>query len=290
MKTLRQIFAIARTEFRFSFRRGGPVVPTVLLGLVLDVGILLVTIQDVNSYKADMQYNFYSDPARMQQFQQEGIAFPTILDFAASINTDGLIMPWSYFYILTFLLLVSAVAPAIPADRQFGVMEILRCLPISGGRYLAGKVLGVIAATVMVAALPLLAYCAIPWLLVGAIPIQLLTRLVLLDGLPVLLCAVSLGVLLGTPLARRFLAVGFGFFTGIFGLAAIMMTSKKNPYLGGGFLTPPAAYVLHLTDTTGMPLPQVSTSEVVIFYAATTIVLILLAILARTWLQWKENF
>ena len=290
MKPLPQFLAIARAEFRFGLRRGGPVVPTVLIGLVLDIGILLATLMQVNDFKAAVQYNFYSNPAELQKIQQAGIALPSLADDADSINFEGLFAAWSYFYILSFLLIVSAVAPAIPADRQYGVMELLRSLPVDAGPYLAGKVLGALAAAVTVAVMPLLVYCAIPLLLVGSIPFTLIVRLSLLDGLPVLIATITLGVLTGVPFGRRILAAGAGLLSGILGLAAIVLSSRENPYMGGGFLTPAAAYVLRITDTSGMPLPRVSGSELLIFYGGMGAALILLAGLARSWFHWKENF
>jgi hypothetical protein len=290
VNTLRQIIAIARTEFRFGLRRGGPVVPMVLIGLVIDVSVVWMTIGGVNAFKWNMNYNFYSDPAKMQKLQAAGIHLPTLIDEADLINTESLIGSWSYFYILTFLLLVSAVAPTIPADRQFGVMEILRSLPISGGRYLAGKILGVLAVAGTVAAVPLIAYFFIPLILVGAVSIKLLALLILMDGIPVLLGAVSLGVQSGVLFGKRTLAAAFGFVAGIIGLVGIILTSKANPYMGGDFVTPAAAYISRITDTSGMPLPQGSVHELGMYYGGALIFLVLLGILARSWLKWKENF
>ncbi len=44
VNSLQQILAIARTEFRFSFRRSAPVVVTVLIGLLVSAGILVAQI------------------------------------------------------------------------------------------------------------------------------------------------------------------------------------------------------------------------------------------------------
>jgi hypothetical protein len=169
-------------------------------------------------------------------------------------------------------------------------MELLRSLPISGGKYLAGKILGVVAAAGTVAAVPLIAYLFIPLILVGAVSIKMLALLVMMDAIPVLLVAVCLGVLGGVPFGKRLAAAGFGFLAGILGLAAILLTSNDNPYIGGGFLTPPAALVLRITDFSSMPHPKVTVQDLIVFYGGVFFFLILLTILARSWLKWKENF
>ncbi len=290
MNTLRQVFAIARTEFRFGLRRGGPVVPLALIGLVLNISIWMITSAQVSNFKADMQYNFYGDAARLQRVQALGIHIPTIADQADFINTDGLMGSWTFSYILSQLLLVAAVAPAVPADRQFGVLELLRSLPLGGGRYLAGKVLGVLAAASLVSAVFLLVYLAISWILVGAIAYKLVALLVLLDGLPLLVAGITLGVFVGAPLGRRTPAAACGFVAGVLGLGGLILASKDNPYVGGGFLSPAAAYVLRLADTSSTPRPPVSAGEVMLYYGVTLSALALLAGLARLWLRWKENF
>jgi hypothetical protein len=118
----------------------------------------------------------------------------------------------------------------------------------------------------------------------------MLALLMLMDALPVLLVAVSLGVFCGVAFGRRLTAAGFGFCAGILGLAVMASTFKDNPYIGGGFLAPPAAYVLRLTDFSSMPHPQGTVQELVVFYAGAFLIIALLAILARAWLRWKENF
>ncbi len=290
MNPFHQVFAIARTDFRFGLRRGAPVVPLALIGLVLNISIWMITSAQVSNFKADMQYNFYGDAAKLQRVQALGIHLPTIADQADSINTDGLMGRWTFYYILSLLLLVAAVAPAVPADRQFGVMELLRSLPLGGGRYLAGKILGVLAAACLAGVIPLLTYLAISWILVGAISYKLVALLVLLDGLPLLVAGISLGIFAGTPLGRRTYAAACGFMAGILGLGGLILASKDNPYLGGGFLTPAAAYILRLVDTSSMPHPPVSAGEVMLFYGVTSSALALLAVLARLWLRWRENF
>ncbi len=290
MKGLRQILAIARTEFRFGLRRGPSVVPVVLIGLVINVSVWIVTASEVKNFNSSMLYTLQNDPAILEKIQAAGIALPKLADEADFINTSGLMGSWTYFYILAGLLLVGAAAPAVPADRQFGVLELLCSLPLGGGRYLAGKLLGVGAAAVLVAVLPSLAYLASPLILVGAISFRLAVLLVLLDGLPVLVAALALGVLGGVPLGRRLPAVAFGFFAGLLGLAALILASKPNPYIGGGFLSPAAAYVLRLTDRSSMPHPPVSAGELAAFYLGALAVPSLLALLARAWLKWKENF
>ncbi len=290
MKSLKQIFAIARTEFRFGLRRGGPVVPLVLIGLFLDAAVLLAVTAEMNNFGYNMEMNFYNDPEKLRKIQQAGIRLPTLSDQADQINTAGLFTSWSFYYVLTFILVGSAVAPTIAADRQFGVMEILRGLPISGGHYLAGKILGVLATGISTALFPLLVYFVISMLTIGSIPMVQLSGLLLMDGIPLLSAALSLGVLSGVMFGRRLPAAGFGLFTGILGLAAIVASSKANPYMGGGFLSPAAAYILRTTDTSGMPRPQVSAGEVVIFLVVMLALFVILMVLARMWLKWKDNF
>ncbi len=57
--------------------------------------------------------------------------------------------------LIALLFLPAATVSAIPADRKFGVLELLRCTPITGTRYLTGKILGVLSAVLLVSAIML---------------------------------------------------------------------------------------------------------------------------------------
>ena len=319
MKTLWQIFSIARTEFRFGLRRGAPVVVTALIGLLIGAGILINPIINL-SYAITPQDKY--TPQKWQQLAQIGIT-PTIersldRDLLADLTAGGTPQSWFPIY-LGLLFLSVATAAAIPADRKFGMLELLRSVPIDGIRYLAGKLLGTLAIIILVSCFPFLLFLAVlDGILLShtgfGIPLALIgffLKLSVLDGLPVLLCGAALGVIAGIAARSRRAALLPGFAAGALGML-YWLTAFRPPIVSYDTYDL-AAYLVfqgyrniwqsswaHFTGDTSVPqfdlsllgtqAPRVSLAQVTGTLIFAVVILAGFAILARLWLRWKENF
>jgi len=317
MKTLWQIFAIARNEFRFGLRRGAPVVVTALIGLTVAAAILLEPIANLEN---STQYEEYS-PEQVAWLTDMGITREIFLslerDTLADMTASSTNSAWFLMMLLSLLLLPIATAGAIPADRQFGVMELLRSTPVKATTYLAGKFLGVFGIVFFIAAFPFLLFliilegvllsvyqAGIPWYLLG-----FFLKLTLLDGIPILASGALIGVLTGAAFRSRRGAILPGLLGGIAGAFAWI----KLYHPAGIFSTDAdtaAAYVFQgyqsIMQTSwakyypdlppfdlsflGANAPVITFGQVLLMYAAILVFLIAFATLARLWLHRKENF
>ena len=119
MKTLQQIFAIARTEFRFGLRRGAPVVVTAVLGLILGAGILMNMGNNVQM--ADPHMEQYT-PEQVDKLAKNGITAEVYRSLSqgefADLTAIDTTQTWFFLY-LALLFLPVATAGTLPADRQF---------------------------------------------------------------------------------------------------------------------------------------------------------------------------
>ena len=112
---------------------------------------------------------------------------------------------WFGMLFTSFLLLPAATATSLPADRKFGVAELLHSTPISGGSYLAGKILGVGVTVALIGLIPLgLFFIVLEWAFLDAfrvgIPMDVFVfflKFALLDGLPILFWGSAIGILAG---------------------------------------------------------------------------------------------
>src|SRR5450759_3509989 len=223
MKTLWQIFAIARNKFRFGLRRGAPVVITAAIGLLIGAGILMHTGSNIQNIDARMEQR---TPDQVAQLAKNGITTEVWRFLSQGAFADLIAMDttgaWGYMY-LALLFLPIATAGIIPADRQYGVFELLRSTPMDGSTYLAGKVLGGIGIVVFIACFPFLLFLAglegvmLKFIGSGIPPVLFLLylKLSVLDGLPVLACGAALGVLAGVAFRTRRSAILPGILTGI---------------------------------------------------------------------------
>ena len=319
MNTLWQIFAIARTEFRFGLRRGAPVVVTAVIGLILGAGILMNT--GNNLYMADPYMEQYT-PEQVNKMAKNGLTaevyqFLSQGEFADLTAMDTTVT-WS-FMCLALLLLPIATAGAIPADRQFGVLELLRSTPLDGGIYLAGKILGVIGIVVFIACFPFLLFLAvlegIMLKYIGfGIPLGLITfylKLSVLDGLPILACGATLGVLAGVAFRTRRRAILPGFIAGLLGIY-FWLSAFRFPVVSQNILDLAAYYVFQryqsIWQALGVSLlkwasfssydfslfatkaPMLGIACVLVMYLVILAVFAGLFVLARLWLRHKENF
>lgn len=316
MKTLWQIFAIARNEFRFGLRRGAPVVVTALIGLIIGAAILLNPIANL---KNSPRYGEFS-PEQAEALAEMGITEDvfrslnrdSIADMAASSTAEG----W-FFMFLALLFLPIAMAGVIPADRQFGVMELLRSTPVKGTNYLVGKIIGILGIVFFIAIFPFLLFLVVlEGILLSVyqsgIPIYLIgfyIKLAFLDGIPLLACGAIIGILTGTAFRSRRAALFPGLLAGMAGLfvwirlfqvPGIFANSidKAAGFVFQGYqsisqaswvkLLGPEAYPFDLS-LLGADAPRVSIGQVLTMYAVILAILTGLAALARLYLHKKEN-
>lgn len=269
MKTLWQIFAIARTEFRFGLRRGWPVVGTAAVGLVVSVSTLYLAFLNME----DMPRKY-----------------------AAEVGASALAMAWPAFQWLALGVLPIVTAPTIPADRQFGVDELLRSTPLTGTIYLAGKVLGVIAAMLLTGAIAFTLHLLLHFVLIGPINFALYLELTLLNGLPLLLWASVIGVLVASALRTRRAAIFVGILVGALSPYPWALAFRPPPDVNyvpyTSMLSRQAAsdFVFQRYDLLSPWVPQVTVAQVAQVFTLALLTFLIVAIAARLWLLQKESF
>ncbi len=271
MKALRQVTAIVRTELRFGLRRGWPVVGTAVIGLTVSAGTLYLAFLNM-----------------------EGLPHR----YTAESGAMALAMVWPAFQWLALGVLPMVSAPAIPSDRQFGVDELLRSLPLTASTYLAGKVLGTVAAVLLTGTAMLALHVILHLAFIGPLRADLYVELILLSALPLLIWAPAIGVLAACGLRTRRRAI----------LVGMLLAVVGPPFWSLG-LRPPAGrdsfFVEHTSLLSRQPIsdfvlgrhgllpgwvPQVTGGEVVRALAGALLVLLITSLLARLWLHWRENF
>ena len=270
MRTLWQMAAVVRTELRFGLRRGFPVIGTAAVGLVVSAGTLYLVFMNM-----------------------EGMP----RDYAAKAGAGALAMAWPAFQWLALGVLPIVSAPTIPSDRLFGVDELLRSLPLSGGIYLAGKVLGVLAVVLLTGAVTLTLHVLLHLALAGPLNPGLYLELTLVAGLPLLLWAPTVGVLAASGLRTRRTAIIMGILTGIAGppvWALALRPPTGQPSFSvetTSLLSRQAAsdFVLGRRGLLPPWVPPVTAGEVAQVFAVAFLALFVLAIVARLWLWRKEN-
>jgi ABC-type Na+ efflux pump permease subunit len=314
VKTIRQIYAIARTEFRFGLRRGGPVVTTLLIGLVFGAGILMNPLANLSISKNDLS-QVLQNPTVIEKWTEKGYAVDIFRQTAAGSMAEMTVfsVPMAWFILLftSFLLLPAATAISLPADRKFGVAELLHSMPVSGGSYLAGKVLGVGMTVALIGLIPLgLFFGVLEWAFLDAFQVDVpadvvgfFIKFALLDGLPMLGWGLTIGILAGSAFRSRRAAVIPGFLAGILSIffwlvafsAPTMQLDVAAYYLLQNYHSVALETLAKLTGLQSPPVlgegaPVIGIGRVIIMYLIIAIALFSLAGLARLWLKWKENF
>jgi hypothetical protein len=314
MKTLVQIYAIARTEFRFGLRRGGPVVTTLLIGLVFGAGILIVPLADLSTSKETLSQVMQNQTV-VEQWAEKGFSMDFFRQIyagsMANMTVFSVPMSWFILVITSFLLLPAATATSLPADRAFGVAELLHSMPINGGIYLAGKVLGVGVTVALIGLIPLgLFFVVLEWIFLDAFQVGVpadvfgfFFKFVLLDGLPILGWGLTIGILAGSGFRSRRAAVFPGLVAGIlsilFWLAAFSAPAKQFDVAAYYLLQNYHSVALDtLAKVTGFPFPPllgegapvIGIERVIIMYLIIAVTLFSLTWVACLWLKWKENF
>jgi len=314
MKVVRRILAIACTEFRFGFRRGAPVVVTALIGLLISAGILVGPLANLSMWEAVSVMT----PERIQRWTSFGFTIeqhaPFIRDAVGDMFVGSTLLAW-LLILLALLFLPIATAVSIPADRQFGVSELLRTTAISGFVYLAGKVLGMFATVLLVAAIMLGLFFAVTEIILFSILHHGLSasaslffiKLSLLDGLPILIWGTTVGVLVGVFFRTRRAAIFPGFLAGVASLVGWVYAFRTPSQDFFGMTDLAYYYLVQNYHSFAMDLearlggggldyfgiagaPGVGIGQLALMYLALVAALAVLTSLARLWLQWKENY
>lgn len=317
MKSFWQVFAIARTEIRFALRRSAPVVVTVFIGLVVGAGLILLPISAWSDW--DVTTREYT-PEQVDRLAEEGYtpdSYQLLINrFSADwFSASGALMAWNMMSMALILLPIATVS-LIPADRKYNVLEIIRSTPTTGAKYLAGKILGIVTIVLLTGLAIFLVFLSVlegvmlsSRLHLSLSPDTLLYyfQLFLMDGLPVLACSAVIGVLVGVLFRTRRGALFPGFLAGLlsffFWLTAFKPPSTNNfpimdvasYYVLQNYHTEAITKMLSLTglENTGLFMegaPVIGIWRVILMYVTLLVVFILLTLLARLWLRWKENF
>jgi len=318
MKTIWQIFAIARTEVRFGLRRGAPVVVTAIIGLIVGAWILLTPLMNLQGWSAESKS---LTPEAVNRLAEQGITAQEYLSLDRNMLADmtafSTPMGWGLMF-LALLLMPVATAAVIPADRKFGVMELIQSTPLGGGTYLTGKLIGVLGTVFIIGFFPLLLFFAVLEISLltsirAGIPAYLIKfylELTLMDGWPLFLWGASIGVLAGAGLRTRRGAILPGFVAGILSILFWVLAFRTPPAQFA--TTDVAAYYIfqkfqpvgELTmakllgedssllniGLVGEGAPVIGIGQVLLMYTVILVALITLALLTRFWLHWKENF
>lgn len=318
MKTLIQIFAVARTEFRFGLRRGAPVVVTALIGLVVAAGILITPLLNLEGWApppADV------DALAQERLSEAGITVAEYLDLGRHLFEDmtafSTPMGWTLIY-LALLLLPVAAAGAVPADRQYGALEILRSTPLSAWAYLGGKMAGLLGVVLLVSLGPALVF----FVILEAVILRFLhtgltanlavfyVKLGLMDGLPILVWSTGIGLLAGIFFRSRRSAILPGLAAGFISLfiwvrifvthrAAYQSFDPAAYFVFQGYRSqaqPTLDKLIAALPTgpeygiLGVEAATIGIEPVLWMYGFILVSLTTLSALARLWLYWKENF
>ena len=274
-EALRKVFAVAVIEFRFGFRRGGPVVALSVISLVI-IG----------------SFFFFAD------FNSRDL--PEI--YSPEIGARALEMTWPGFISLSLIVLPLISSSTIPVDRQYRVLELLTSYPINGWIYLTGKILGTWAVLLFVGLLALLLHFGLHLVLVGPMQLDLYLKLTLFAGIPVILWASALGIFTGAFLSSRRNAIVFGF---LIGLLSVFPTTQAFRIIPNSFpfgmsvssyrinmmtRLVTSDYVFQQYGLVSDFIPKVSPFQVFQMIVCGIFALLIMLSITRAWLLHKENF
>jgi len=315
VKTIWQIYAIARTEFRFGLRRSAPVAVTALIGLLISAGIVVGPFTSLSTWAA----NSIMTPGKIEKLASFGLSVNEWTQFLRDAFSDMFVgstmLAWFGIF-LALLLLPIATSASIPADRQFGVSELLRTTPITGFDYLAGKILGVLATVLLVGTLMLALFFAVTEIVLfstlryGLSPSASLffIKLSFMDGLPMLVWGTAVGTLVGVFFRTRRAAIFPGMLAGGASLVGWAYAFRAPTYgIFKGMTDLAHYYLVQNYHSSAMALESrlggqdvnmfniagashVGIGQLALMYLVVIVSLAILVTLARLWLQWKENF
>jgi hypothetical protein len=302
MNRLRQVFAIARTEFIFGYRRPGPAFLALISSLAVALGAVISCIDSIPD-KAECLEIFgeaLADPVLVEQMILAGNPPATAEEICSIMMVEwyeenanasiarGIEQSWFPFLLFSLVFVSAAAAQAIPADRQYGASEWLRAMPIDGNIYLLGKILGMFSSALAGSLIPVIIFIPVTLVLTHTLPVGLMTALTLLDGLPVLLWSTSFGVMAGIPFRKRINAAVMSLFLGFCCLVA-WLSVFHTPYGSGTTIDTAAYYAIQQFGYQPGISWQVEIWQVLGMYLALLIAGILLWLVARRWLWRKEN-
>jgi len=312
MKTVRQVLAIARTEFRFAFRRGAPVAVITIIGLLISAGILVGPLTELSAWAT----NAIMTPEKIEKLASFGLTAAEwsiyFRDGFSDIFVASTMLAWVGIF-LALLFLPIAASTSIPADRQFGVSELLRTTPITGFDYLAGKLLGMLITVILIGAIMLALFFAVTELVLfsslhyglSASASLFLIKLSFLDGLPMLIWGTAVGVLVGVFFRTRRSAIFPGMLAGGASLVGWAYAFRAPAQGFPGVLDLAYFYLLQNYHSSAMVLqsrigfhysidlagmPSVGIGQLAMMYLALIALIALIFAFTRLWLQWKENF
>jgi len=179
---------------------------------------------------------------------------------------------------------------------------LIRSLPLTGGIYLLGKMLGTVAAVLFTGAVMLALFLGVHLAFIGPVNGPLYLEVVLFSGLPLLVWAPALGVIVGTVVNKRVSSVFIGLLAGLTGLlpwgwfapppaeaAAIMGPTLAwiNRYVSHPPITEWIWARYGWKDPWWPPAPD---GTVGLTVAVAFLLLMAGALLARGWLVRRDNF
>jgi hypothetical protein len=291
VKSLKQILIILRMEFLFAFRRGGPVVATAAIWLLVIAGDFYILFSNFGPVD-------YKDYARAyQSYCQEFGNLPsdgteckirTPREELSNFSKTNLTFAWFPFFLLSFLLLPMVSALSIPSDHQFGVSELLYSIPVTGSVYLAGKTLGLVLAVTLVSIIILIIYNLIILAGYGLLSLSMAVNLIMVYGLPIVFLATALGTLIGAFLRTRKSATILGLLAGLIGIG-IWMIMFPSPTIGGQTFDRLSYSIFQRNGLIRGDGFVVNDGEIVTIYFLYLVFVSVIGVLARQWLKWKEN-
>jgi hypothetical protein len=189
---LSQLVGMIRYEFLLQWRRRGLLVVTLAL-LVIGVGFLLAGREQIDTSRAT--------------WVASGV---TAGEIRLRVTLSLLPLLWPAFYMIMALMYPIITVETIPIDRQFGVRELFRALPLSTGLYLIGKVLGMWLSLLVGLAVAAVVIGVAWWIVLGPFEVSMYAELWIVACAPMALLTSGLVTLLvaAQPGRRRAIMIG----------------------------------------------------------------------------------
>ncbi len=266
-----QLRGITSYEFRMHWRRRA------LLAVTL--GMLVMLVFNIAVLGSSLSMADGLDPAVRQQAVSATIIFSTWAPMGVS---------------LAFILPV-IIADTIPLDRQYGVRDLLDSMPLSGGIYLTGKLLGTWAAVLAGMIVIMIASSLIWWLFAGAYDLLAYLEMWLIGVAWVSILNGGLGVLIGAgqPNRRRGITVVILFLF----ISAFLLNGSFQGGNWQGIVSPTRGALLTyylfnvrqgIVGETVVPAMMTTPDAVLLTIVAGIVELGLIWLVMRRWMKWRE--
>lgn len=290
MKSLKQISVISRMEFLFVFRRGGPLVATAVIWLLVIAGELFMLFSNFGP----VDYKNYSQAYRSYCGVSEDLSLDSVAcrmrspqEELSTFSSLNLSFAWLPFFLLSFLLLPMVSALSIPSDHQFGVDELLFSMPVTGSAYLAGKCLGLSLAVILVSAVMLGVYDLIILAVYGSLSLSMSIHWIAVYGLPIAILTIMLGTSIGAFLRTRRSAIILGLLAGLIGISSWVI-AFQSPNIGQT-IDRLSYFIFQQNGLLHGGGVVITSGEIITMYFFSFVIVFVVGILARGWLMWKEN-